>query len=74
MKSVKLTIGQETFNAFLKAVKNLNDNEVITIKIIDKYETSFNNIRVEIEYTTESNLFYLGFLTQLYTDITFSEQ
>ncbi len=74
MKTTKLTIGKETINSFLKAIKELNDSDVITLKIIDKYETTFDNIRVEIEYTTESNLFYLGFLTQLYNNVTFCEQ
>lgn len=74
MKTVKLTIGKENFHAFLKAVNQLNDAEIIIIKILDEYETAFDNKRVEISYTTESNLFYLGILTQLYSNLTFSEQ
>lgn len=74
MKTVKLTIGKENFEAFLKAVKQLNDAEIIIIKILDEYDTPFDNKRLEISYTTESNLFYLGILTQLYSNLTFSEQ
>lgn len=74
MKTTKLTIGKQEFNSLLKAINELNDSEVINIKIIDKYETNFDNIRIELEYTSECNLFYLGFLTQLYNNVTFCEQ
>ena len=74
MKTIKLTISKENFAPFLKAINELNDSNYITIKLLSEKDIRFEEKRVEIEYTSEQTLFYLGLLTQFYTNITFSEQ